>query len=654
MPKIDLTTDDKKYKCAKTGRVMIDPVEAADNKVYERFVIKEWLRHNDTSPITEKKLDNKKLRSIPIAKAYIDSFLKSKGVCTLEEFWKVIRSGDVEKIKQLNYLDSHLQARNFHGKTPLFWAAEKEKVGMVKFLLAEGAEVNGTVRGKCTPLHIATSNLRSEVVEQLIKAKANVNVKDKKGRTPLHYATIKRKGQHEIVKWLLAAEGAEASVSAVDKYGNASLHYAAVNNNVEVLKLLLSTRGIKLNIRNKESGNTALHRATKFGYYDIVNLLLLFSADCNIHNKDGKNTPLHIAAERNYPEIARLLLQNNANYELTNEAGQTAVEVAVQHQHFEVVKLIQQHIKRLKNPAEATFDAIEDLRYEILQLKTMILDIKSVISMQQLFPSIPNSEDENLMRVELDLGIQERDAICKRLPEDLSLGKAVSSETSFFDALAQGLNQLLEKEEYSAEELRLMCSGTHKLTPHIKGRPHIEGKALCKKIGFTLHIISIQEVDENDNNESNKVSEEIINEKGRQVITALPKNDYDKGNMVHLVAYGNCFVPILKKELLNRANGPVRKMSVVEKIDALDAETDVINNQLDQLNLESNGSRRTMTSGQQATTKTGPLIALWQNIARDGSTSSSRSIILSSSSSSLREEIDEDESEDEETKGNSL
>lgn len=50
---------------------------------------------------------------------------------------------------------------------------------------------------------------------------------------------------------------------------------------------------VEINQKNK-NGDTALHIATKNGYKDIVNLLLIHKADLNIKN-NNQNTPLEIA-----------------------------------------------------------------------------------------------------------------------------------------------------------------------------------------------------------------------------------------------------------------------------------------------------------------------------------------------------------------------
>ena len=46
------------FLCPISRAVMADPVQAADGHSYDRTYIEEWLRHNNTSPITNKPLPN--------------------------------------------------------------------------------------------------------------------------------------------------------------------------------------------------------------------------------------------------------------------------------------------------------------------------------------------------------------------------------------------------------------------------------------------------------------------------------------------------------------------------------------------------------------------------------------------------------------------
>lgn len=52
-----------------------------------------------------------------------------------------------------------------YGNTPLHWAAEKNQVESVKFLLSKGANPNLRNSSMMAPLHIAVQNLHNEVMK---------------------------------------------------------------------------------------------------------------------------------------------------------------------------------------------------------------------------------------------------------------------------------------------------------------------------------------------------------------------------------------------------------------------------------------------------------------------------------------------------------
>lgn len=82
-------------------------------------------------------------------------------------------------------------ARGGNGRTPLHYAAQGEKPGLVTVLAGAGADVNARdERGGWTPLHLAAwfGNTPS-VVDALLAVGADPKAKDKAGKTPWDYAT---------------------------------------------------------------------------------------------------------------------------------------------------------------------------------------------------------------------------------------------------------------------------------------------------------------------------------------------------------------------------------------------------------------------------------------------------------------------------------
>src|SRR5258708_2976276 len=55
--KVNLEIDLDLLVCPLTHEIFFDPVIAQDGQIYERIVIDEWFRNNNTSPITRTNID---------------------------------------------------------------------------------------------------------------------------------------------------------------------------------------------------------------------------------------------------------------------------------------------------------------------------------------------------------------------------------------------------------------------------------------------------------------------------------------------------------------------------------------------------------------------------------------------------------------------
>ena len=85
---------------------------------------------------------------------------------------------------------------------------------------------------------------------------------------------------------------------------------------------------------------TGLHVAAKFGLAGVAWRLLANGADVNA--KDGNElTALHIAAQHGHTQVIRVLLEHaDINVNLQNEEDQTALSLAAQMGHLDAVKLL--------------------------------------------------------------------------------------------------------------------------------------------------------------------------------------------------------------------------------------------------------------------------------------------------------------------------
>jgi uncharacterized protein len=121
------------------------------------------------------------------------------------------------------------------GRTPLFYAVEKDDIHRMHFLLANGANVNiGDHHGE-TPLHVAAHSFRLGAASLLIAAGARVDAQDGQGNTPLFRAVFESKGRGEMIRLLLSA-GADKKIT--NHYGMSPEKLAMSITNYDVMRHL--------------------------------------------------------------------------------------------------------------------------------------------------------------------------------------------------------------------------------------------------------------------------------------------------------------------------------------------------------------------------------------------------------------------------------
>lgn len=175
---------------------------------------------------------------------------------------------------------------------------------MVEILLNHNADIEAqSERTKDTPLSLACSGGRYEVVELLLNRNANKEHRNVSDYTPLSLAASG--GYVNIIK-LLLSHGAEINSRTGSKLGISPLMLAAMNGHGAAVKLLLDM-GSDINAQIETNRNTALTLACFQGRHEVVALLLDRKANVEHRAKTGL-TPLMEAASGGYVEVGRVLL----------------------------------------------------------------------------------------------------------------------------------------------------------------------------------------------------------------------------------------------------------------------------------------------------------------------------------------------------------
>ena len=144
------------------------------------------------------------------------------------------------------------------GNNALFFAVDRKKIEMTKFLLSKGLQVDLPGNHGDTPLYRAVFHQNPKLIKMLIDQKADPNLANKKGLTPLHVA--------------------------------------ALRNSVPIMKQLLTSKKLQLNPQDID-GDSPLHLTAALGKLAAIEFLLKQGADPLLKNKKGK-TMLDVAKEK--------------------------------------------------------------------------------------------------------------------------------------------------------------------------------------------------------------------------------------------------------------------------------------------------------------------------------------------------------------------
>ncbi|MGI2298626.1 ankyrin repeat domain-containing protein [Candidatus Cardinium hertigii] len=104
---------------------------------------------------------------------------------------------------------------------------------------------------------------------------------------------------------------------------------------------LINESDVEINLKYKEDGSTPLYLAAFHGHIEIVKLLLETPRiQVNLQNKSGC-TPLHAAALFNHVEVIKILLSDpRTDVNAKSNLGKTALDIAQQFGHDLSVHII--------------------------------------------------------------------------------------------------------------------------------------------------------------------------------------------------------------------------------------------------------------------------------------------------------------------------
>jgi ankyrin repeat protein len=166
--------------------------------------------------------------------------------------------------------------------------------------VTEGNFLNLTDNDGNTPLHLGAAAENTNIVSYLISAGSDLSICNIRGDYPL--TLVARCGKNDIVELLMKSEVQceEAQVGALTE--------AIVAGHMEATALLLRL-GAPVNIGETEK---PIHVASQLGHNIIVIQLLQYGASLTSRTESG-NTALHLASEAGHLDLVKYLVKVDRN-----------------------------------------------------------------------------------------------------------------------------------------------------------------------------------------------------------------------------------------------------------------------------------------------------------------------------------------------------
>jgi ankyrin repeat protein len=193
--------------------------------------------------------------------------------------------------------------------SPVHIAAERNRVGVLKLLIARGGNIHDRGKGVATPLQLAAAWGSTDTAELLLKYGVTLDVfsavsLNKWNEVKFMFAVAKRLGFEKKL--------ANASTSVWGSFTITLLDWAVLAGHYRMAELLIFYGAA---VNPEFTWVLPLQESLAKGRYDLAELLIQNGADLNEKDNDGY-TALHRAVEREDVRAARYLLKRGASTDI--------------------------------------------------------------------------------------------------------------------------------------------------------------------------------------------------------------------------------------------------------------------------------------------------------------------------------------------------
>ncbi|XP_068632382.1 serine/threonine-protein phosphatase 6 regulatory ankyrin repeat subunit B isoform X2 [Battus philenor] len=217
------------------------------------------------------------------------------------------------------------------------WSAVEQTLKALEKLVAAGGEDTITVpmagildqATGMTPLMYAVKDNRTSFVERLIELGSDVGARNNDNYNVLHISAMY--SREDVVKLLLSKRGVDPFAAGGSRQQTA-VHLVASRQTgtaTSILRALLTAAGKDIRLRVDGRGKIPLLLAVEAGNQSMVReLLSAQTAEQLKAATPAGDTALHLAARRRDVDMARILVDYGASVDAVNGAGQTSLHIA--------------------------------------------------------------------------------------------------------------------------------------------------------------------------------------------------------------------------------------------------------------------------------------------------------------------------------------
>ena len=241
----------------------------------------------------------------------------------IDHKWELFKTLLLNKIDNID-----INIKNNKNNYLLTYAVLFNKLDTVKLLLDNGATIdildyqNRSLL--FTPINFQYNDMLILLLEYNKKniGQSIINIRDKYKKLPIHYCI---EFNNLFALKTLIKFNSNTDVLTNDGYN--LLQFAIYNRHIDIILYVIN---ISNNINHRcITGESALHIAVNFQFYNICKLLLTKKIDINIQDYEHEYTGLHYAIASNNIQITKLLLDNNSNINIQDIYGRTPLHYAI-------------------------------------------------------------------------------------------------------------------------------------------------------------------------------------------------------------------------------------------------------------------------------------------------------------------------------------